>query len=242
MPVGSPLHPHLPPLGPEELGALAGVADYLLVGKVEALEVTSKFARIDLGGLGDLGTRLGGGEKLARVAIEFVLLKVPEGTEEVRFTAEGLESRRGVSAKPVMLGWLGTVNFEGDEFRQSMLGRAAYKALGEVLNELYDRFPLTGSVLYAAGSSLVLDIGKESGLRLGDELNVYHVVSLADESGKAVWTDEERVGSARVVEFQHGRALCLVLDGQESIMAGDVARPLIDRRVLPQEANRVEKQ
>jgi hypothetical protein len=140
----------------------------------------------------------------------------------LRFTAEGLESRHGVSVKPVRLGWLGTVNFEGDEFRQSMLGRAAYKALGEVLNELYDRFPLMGSVLYAGGSSLVLDIGQDSGLRLGDELNVYRMQALADDSGKPVWTDEERVGSARVVEFQDGRALCLVLDGQESITAGDI--------------------
>lgn len=237
-PDGLPLRPHLPPLGPDELGALAGAADYLLVGKVEALEVTTKAARIDLGGLGDLGSRLGGGEKLARVAIEFVLLKLPEGTEVLRFTAEGLESRHGVSVKPVRLGWLGTVNFEGDEFRQSMLGRAAYKALGEVLNELYDRFPLMGSVLYAGGSSLVLDIGQDSGLRLGDELNVYRMQALADDSGKPVWTDEERVGSARVVEFQDGRALCLVLDGQESITAGDIVRPLIDRRVLPQEADR----
>jgi hypothetical protein len=53
-----------------------------------------------------------------------------------------------------------------------------------------------------------------------------------------VWEDEQRIGSALVVEFQPGRCLCLVLDGHGSIREGDVARPLVEHLVLPDEADK----
>jgi curli biogenesis system outer membrane secretion channel CsgG len=226
-----------------KLAQLQGVADYLLIGDLVAFTVAKKDTAISLGHkLSGLAEKTGLGGEVAQVVIDFRLLRVSDGVEVLAFSCEGLESRRGIKLGTVTLGWLGSVNFAGDEFRRTDLGRAFYKALGQALYELYSEFPLTGSVLAVSEDSIVIDLDQRTGVQAGDELTIYRASGTQSTAGQEVWSELERVGSAKVLDFQPGRGLCLMLDGAGRIQEGDIVRPLVERLVLPLEADRQPQQ
>jgi curli biogenesis system outer membrane secretion channel CsgG len=220
-------------IAPAQLEPLNGLADYLLTAEVSAFDTARKEPAFDLGRkLSGLGKRSGLASKIAQVVLEFRLLRMSDGQEVLAFTVEGLESRRGV-AVDVTQGWLSATNYEGDEFRRTSLGRAFYKAVGQALYELYAEFPLEGGVLAVTGDSVVIDLDQRAGVQIGDEMLILRDNPIGNTLGETVWRELQRVGSAKVVEFQPGRCLCLVLDGDGVIQEGDVARPLSERLVLP---------
>lgn len=225
-------------LDPGYLSGFAGLADYLLTVEVIAFDVVTKEPAFDLGRkLGGLGQSSGLGGRVAQAALGFRLLRVSDGAEVLAFTAEGLESRHG-RAVDVTQGWLSSTNFEGDEFRRTSLGRAFFKALGQALYELYAEYPVQGAVLAVAGDSVIIDLDQRAGVQLGDEIELLAENPIGNALGETVWRELEYVGSAKVVEFQPGRCLCVVLAGQGAILEGAVARPLTQRLVLPLEADR----
>jgi curli biogenesis system outer membrane secretion channel CsgG len=230
-----------PGLDAPNLAGLAGVADYLLVTQVTAFTVAEKEPTFELGRkLSDLGQRTGLGARLAQVGLDFRLIRVNDGAEILALSVEGLESRHGVAINNVSQGWLSTTKYETDEFRRTNLGRAFYKAIGQALYELYAEFPLEGTVLAIAGDSVIIDLDQRAGVQIGDEIMLLRNNPITNTAGDPVWQEQQRVGSAKVIEFQPGKALCLVADGAGQIAEGDIARPLSERLVLPLEADREE--
>ena len=229
----------LPGMQADELAVLAVEMDYLLVCDVCSLDVSDKDVGLGLGGsLGDAGVMLGLGTEQAQVVIDVSLLDLHSGEKVSSFSSEGLESRKGLRIGSPYMGWLGSVNIESDGFRETNLGRAAYKAIGGILRELYETFEPRGSVLLVGGNSVVISLGESSGLELGDELLVLRKQELKNSEGEPVWTDEQQLCRIMVVEFQHGRSLCLVLDGEAQIKEGDQVQPLVYRLVFPDETDR----
>jgi hypothetical protein len=228
-------------LDPAQIIALNGLADYILFGEVAAFDVVTKDAGFDLGRkLSDLGRRSGLSDNVAQVVIDFKLMRVSDGLEVLAFSVEGQESRHGVMLDSISQGWLSSANYESDEFRRTNLGLAFYKAVGQTLYELYAEFPLEGSVLAVTGDSVIIDLDQRAGVQAGDEIVLMRETSVPNAKGDAVWRELERTGSAKVLEFQPGRCLCLVLEGAGQIAEGDIARPLAERLVLPIESDREE--
>jgi len=215
--------------------------DYLLMGRVLAFEIVDKESKLDLGGdFADLATLLGGHSKAAYIALEIRLVELCEPTESASFVVEGIESKRGVRLDRISHGWAGSIDFLSDEFRLTSMGRATYKAAGELIYLLYERFPLRGTVLAVAGDSVVLDLDARSGIQTGDELTVVREHEITNSEGAVVWRSERRIGSVQVLEFQPGRCLCLILDGADQIQEGDLGRPVLDRIYVPLETDQPE--
>lgn len=218
-----------------------GGADYILLAEVAAFDVADKESSFALGRkLGDLERMAGLSGREAQVVLDVRLLRISDGTQVLAFTVEGLESRRGVMLDGISQGWLSRTNFAGDEFRRTNLGHAFYKALGQLLYELYAEFPLEGAVLAVTGDAVIIDLDQRAGLQAGDEIVLLRESTVPNARGDAVWRDLQRIGNVKVLEFQPGRCLCLVLEGAEQIAEGDIARPLVERLVLPIEADREE--
>jgi hypothetical protein len=229
-------------LAPDNIAALgaAGLGlDYLLVGEVRAFSIEDKDVKLDLGyQFRDLSALLGGGSDIAQVTLELRLLRLSDCTELANITAEGLESQHGTRMRTVTLGWEGGVDLQSDEFRQTMLGRAAYKAIGDAIHQLAALLPPSGSVIAVSGDTVVLDIGERAGVQLGDELTILRDNGITNNLGSVVWDDEQRLGSVQVIELRPDSCLCLVLDGYGAFAEGDLARPMVARLALPLEADR----
>jgi len=213
---------------------LSDVADYLLTGEVVSFTVSDRDQVMDLGqDLNDLSRLLGTGSELAHVALSLKLLRTADGAEVDHWQVEGYESREGLRLGRISTGWAASVDFTTTDFSETMIGHAAYKAIGSLLVKLYERLPLRGEVLAVSGDSVVVDLDESYGLELGDELSIVRVAGIENGKGVLVWEDAERVGSVQVVAFQPERCLCLILDGAGRIAEGDEARPLIMRYTLP---------
>lgn len=223
-------------LSMEQTEALAREMDYLLLGKAVAFGLAGKDKPIDHSrDLNDWGRLTGGDNEVAQAWFELRLIDLRSGELVVSSSVEGLESRKGTRLRQISYGWLGTIDLTTDSFRRTTLGRATYKALGAFLYELYPQFPLTGEVLAVTGDGVVLDLDARSGVRVGDELSIFALESVVNSVGEVVYRREQRVGGALVVELKPGRSLCLLLDGADSVREGDLARPLEERWVVPEE-------
>jgi hypothetical protein len=221
-----------------QLPALADVGDYVLFGDVAAFSVSDRDQKIDLGDeFADLSRMMGTGSDVAHVALNLRLVEVATGAEVMRWQAEGVESRDGVRQDSLNTGWLGSVDFTAAEFSETMIGHATLKAIGNALWELYTWLPLRGMVLAVSGDAVVVNLDENNGLAVGDELTVVRVREIVSSSGNVAWRDAERLGSVQVLEFQPGRALCLVLDGTGLITEGDEVRPVVASYTLPSESD-----
>lgn len=223
-----------------ESAMLASHFDYLLAGSLDVIDISDKDVKLDLGAeFRDLSAMINGGNRIAQVRLSLHLYRCADGQQVWSGQCEGLESQRGLRRQYSSIGWLAGQDIASDEFRQSMLGRAAFKAVGAALRELYAALPLEARVLAVTPSAVVLNLDEQAGLSAGEELQVFAIDELQNSSGISVWSSERRVGSVQIVQFQQGRALCLILDGAAEIAEGDLARPLSEPQALPLETDRL---
>lgn len=222
-----------------DAAGLNGYGEFVLAGSVLALDIYDKDVKLDLGAdFRDLGAMVNGQNRIAQVKLELHLLRCSDGAEFWSGEVEGLESQRGVRRHHSTIGWLSGLEYGSDEFRQTQLGRAAYKAIGQALREIYAALPLEARVLAVTPGAVVLNLNEHAGLILGEELQVFARDELQNSQGLTVWSSERRVGAVQITQFQPGRALCLILDGQDSILEGDIARPLNEPLLLPLETDK----
>jgi len=219
------------------LGEVKGV-DYLLIGKITAFGVKEKEVGI---GAGSFGQSLGLGglkseKKTAYASFDLRLVEVATGKVVFADTAEGEEKNRGLAVAAGGPGWAAALDFSSDEFRETMIGRATYKAIGKVLLKLYERFPLEGRVLVRKGDVIIADLSPETGLPQGAMLRILRVTAICDEKGNVVWQTMEEAGSARISEFQGGNCMAEIVTGRNEIEAGMLVRPAEDVVYLPPEA------
>jgi curli biogenesis system outer membrane secretion channel CsgG len=225
------------------LGRIKGV-DYLLIGKITAFGVkekekgigTSSFGRNI--GLGGLKTE----KRIAYASFDIRLVEVETGRVVFADTADGEEKNSGATLIMGGPNWVAGINFGSNEFRESMIGKATYKAIGKVLLKLYEEFPLQGEVLARSGDMIVTNLSKESGLEKGAMLKVLRVNELTDDAGNVVWESTEEIGTARITEFQGMNCLAEIITGRNDIEAGMRVCPVEEAMYLPEEAKAEEKE
>jgi curli biogenesis system outer membrane secretion channel CsgG len=225
------------------LGRIKGV-DYLLIGKITAFGVKEKEAGIGAGsfgrniGLGGLKTE----KRIAYASFDIRLVEVETGRVVFADTADGEEKNSGATLIMGGSNWVAGINFGSNEFRESMIGKATYKAIGKVLLKLYEEFPLQGEVLARSGDMIVTNLSKESGLEKGAMLKVLRVNELTDDAGNVVWESTEEIGTARITEFQGMNCLAEIITGRNDIEAGMRVCPVEEAMYLPEEAKAEEKE
>jgi hypothetical protein len=185
--------------------------------------------------LSDLMRLAGKGRKVAHTSFQLVLSE-PGGTSIYEAICEGVESRHGKALPSENSAYYAGVNFLSDDFRLSMEGRATYKAIGAALEGLYAALPQRGEVLAVSGDAVVVSLGSDGLVEVGDRLSIYRDQGISNGAGTVVWPNLRLIGSAEVVELRPKSCLCLILDGAFDLAEGDVVKPQVSREMFPDEA------
>lgn len=111
---------------------------------------------------------------------------------------------------------LGGVDVNSRDWSESLLGRAARKAVDEVLQRLLDVSSVTAGRVLAVGDGgvYVVSLGSNDGVRVGDQLDIIELDAIRDRAGEPVWTEEVRVGVLRVTDVKADRSKATLVEGK----------------------------
>lgn len=120
---------------------------------------------------------------------------------------------------------LGGVDINSKEWSESLLGRAARKAVDVVLGRLLDVQTVPGARVLAVAENgdVVLGLGQNDGVRPGDRIDLLSIDAIRDAAGAPVWTEESVIGLLEVTEVRADRSKARVVDGR-SPTEGDTVR------------------
>ena len=193
-----------------ELGKLSG-ADYTLVGKVTiaVVETNPTSATIET-----IGSALGisGISKKAdrfvhkfkgKIGLEYRLVDNKTGEIVIAKTIEGNKSGSSVA----------------DAFHN-----ACKKAAEDFLHDLDSVNPFRARIVEISDSSIYIDQGSESGIRVGDILTVVRETSPIVVNGKIVGMKQVTVGKVKVIEVYQDYAICKSDNFMSNVHNGDVVK------------------
>jgi curli biogenesis system outer membrane secretion channel CsgG len=203
-------------------GRILGI-DYILGGKV----TQAGFTRKDAGGFATVvGVNV---EKAtARVALDTRLIDAETGRIITVSAGEGEEKNSGLMllASDFNRLFVGG-RFNTKEWESSMLGKAARKAVTQVVKPYLEFFPVEFAVLAVSeDTGIVVEGGKLQGLKKGDQLALARLVTIRNSKGDVVFSERVTYGRAEITDVQEDRSKAKVLEGVPK--EGDVAFP--DRR------------
>jgi|GEM_PF-2429492 curli biogenesis system outer membrane secretion channel CsgG len=163
----------------------------------------------------------------ARVVLDTRLIDTTTGRVLTAFTTEGKQVSYGGT---LLAGYihgssinLGGIDIGSTEWSQSSLGKAARKAVNEIVSKL------VGSVNAYEGSVLavlpdgeaIVDLGGFDGLQIDDKLMAYRLSTVKDSQGNVVWTETKPLGELRVLEVQADRCKVSPVDMSVKLQEGD---------------------
>jgi curli biogenesis system outer membrane secretion channel CsgG len=202
-------------------------AQVLIKGEITEFEPGRKGNGLTLGlGFDDipLGLRLGGTRKLAHLAMDIRLLDASTGrvlqTHRVDSTAKSYGLALGVDYRE---GSIGTDNFSKTPFGEAA-GKALVEAAGYILEEMRG-VSWTGQVVEAQGSTVFLNVGRDSGIKVGDTFTVSGVArELVDPAtGLSLGKIERPLGRVRVEAVDEKYSVAQML-GSFEVQRGDLLR------------------
>jgi curli biogenesis system outer membrane secretion channel CsgG len=200
-----------------KIGKLLGV-NAIIVGSVTQFGFDDKNIRLDaIGGkLGVGGGLLGIGKKKSKAIVVVDARMVDVNTGEILAVATGKgESRRdsftgfGAGAGGRGFGGAG-IDMSSSNFQNTIIGEATRKCVEALCVELVkgqDRIvgtkvELAGRVADVDSSTLIINIGKDQGVKVGDVLNVERVVREVKDpdSGEVLREVTEVIGTLKITE------------------------------------------
>ena len=216
----------LDPTTAAPIGKILG-ADYLILGTITEWGIKDR----TLGGGGLLGGMFGGvgyHETIARVKIDYhvVNAKTSRIVKGSAGTAQGEDSNKGLALQN---NWYNSINFSDSEWTSSQIGKATRKCVQQISSQLSgwtpndggaepDRPALQAAILaIMSPTDFIIDKGQADDVRVGDTVDVFSTTDTKDASGKVVYQDETKVGSAKVISVKGGRAKLHLLDRDPSM-------------------------
>lgn len=201
-----------------KIGRLLGVND-IIVGSITQFGRDDQTRTIGGGALGGLTGRFGIGGIQRRKAKAVVglsarivdvdtgqILAVAEGKGESTRSGESLLGGGGGGGSAAG----GTYNMGSSNFANTILGEAVHQAVNGLASNLEQdagKLPtvqraIMGYVADASGNPLILNVGSNAGVRVGDELGVYRKVRDVKDpvTGKVIKTIEDKIGEVKVTE------------------------------------------
>lgn len=221
------------------IGKLLGV-DAIIVGTITQFGGEAKGKTV--GGVGGAPGGIGAGsygkrETKAIVSLDARLVDIDTG--EILAVAEGKgESlRSGKSFLGAGFGGGGfglvSVDFSSSNFQETILGEAVKAAVEDMSAGVIAAYPklvtrkvmVEGLVAFTSGSTVVLNVGSKSGLKLGDRLSIERVTQEIRDpnTNDVIRRLTENAGEVEVTEVDETSAVCKVLSGAD-IKVGDLAR------------------
>jgi len=91
----------------------------------------------------------------------------------------------------------------------------------ELVDQIVDRIPLEGSILEADGDTIIVDIGTETGIKIGTMLTVEQVKDIRDPYTGEVRSIPQKVGSLEVIDFAGKEfARCVIVSVTPKLRSG----------------------
>ncbi len=170
-------------------------------------------SRIGLGALGNVGTS----KSKASVVLDARMVNTE--TAEIMAVASGKgESKRGgMNLLGAGAGSAGGIDMNSSNFRETIIGEATRQAVDELTRQLAaqaekveaTKIEINGLVADVTDNVLVLNVGKNQGLNVGDVVAIERVQKVVKDpsTGQVLRTITERIGTAKLTSVDAGSSM-----------------------------------
>jgi curli biogenesis system outer membrane secretion channel CsgG len=221
------------------IGKVLGV-DAIIIGSITQFGRDDQHTNVGGGGYGLGRFGLGGvGTSKAKAVVGITARVINVSTGEILASVNGAgeSTRSGTSLIGAGGGWTGGggggLDMGSSNFANTILGEATHKAVddtGAKLSEAADKIPareisISGVVADATGNTLILNVGKKAGVKVGDKLIVSRQVRVVKDptTGKVIKSVVDKVGEATVTEVDDDSSTA-TFSGAGAAKVGDVVK------------------
>jgi len=202
-----------------KIGKVLGV-NAIIIGTItqfgaetRKMDVGGVTSRIGLGALGKVGTS----KSKASVVLDARMVNTE--TAEIMAVASGKgESKRGgVNLLGAGAGSAGGIDMNSSNFRETIIGEATRQAVDELTRQLAaqaerveaTKIEINGLVADVTDNVLVLNVGKNQGLNVGDVVAIERVQKVVKDpsTGQVLRTITERIGTAKLTSVDAGSSM-----------------------------------
>lgn len=222
-----------------KIGKVLGV-DAIVIGSITQFGRDDQHTNVGGGGYGLGKFGLGGvgvGKAKAVVAITARVINVSTGEILASVQGQGESTRSSTSLLGGGGGWSGggggALDMGSSNFANTILGEATHKAVDDVGAKLDDEatkipervLTINGLVADATGNTLILNVGKKAGVKVGDKLQITRQVRVVKDpaTGKVIKSVEDKVGDATVTEVDDDSSTA-TFNGSGPAKVGDVVK------------------
>lgn len=227
------------PATAQKIGQILGV-DAIIMGSITKFGRDDKSKAIGGAGLSSHGFGIGGikrNEAKAVCAISARLVDTTTGEILAAVTGEGESKRSGTSLLGAGGGGGGAgggaFDTHASNFGQTLLGEAVTQAVTDVGGQLdanaaslpTRKVEVHGVVADVSGNTLIINVGSNKGLKVGDVLEISHACRQIKDptTGKVLKTITTKIGEGTVTEVDSDSAT-LNFSGTGPVKVGDVAK------------------
>jgi curli biogenesis system outer membrane secretion channel CsgG len=220
------------------IGKVLGV-DAIIIGSITQFGRDDKSTTVGGGGYGLGRFGLGGVQKRdAKAVCNITARMVDTSTAEIlaAVTGNGQSKRSGASlvgAGGGGSGGAGAFDMSSKNFGATILGEAVSAAVtstGDQLDQKADALPtnkadVSGLVADVSGNTLILNVGRNAGVQVGDTLDISRAVRTVKDpaTGKVIKTVTDKVGTATVTDVDASSSTA-TFTGSGAAKVGDVAK------------------
>lgn len=201
-----------------KIGRVLGV-DAIILGSITQFGRDDKSTTVGGGAMGGLTSRFGLGgvqKKNAKAVVGVTARLVDTSTGEIlaAVTGNGESTRSGASllgaggSSGAIAG--GASDMTSSNFGQTILGEAVLQAVNSLADQLNanaavlptHKVEVSGLIADVSGNTLVLNVGSQAGIKVGDTLEVSRPVRTIKDpaTGKVIKTIADKVGTATITE------------------------------------------
>jgi len=226
------------PTSAAKIGQLLGV-DTIIIGTITQFGRDDKHTNLGAGGYGSKFGLGGIGTKNSKsvVAVSARMVNVNTGEIISAVTGNGESSRGGTSllgaGGGASGGGVGAVDMGSSNFGNTILGEATRKAvddMGTQLDASATKVPsvkleINGLVADVTGNTLIVNVGKKAGIKVGDILDISRPVRVVKDpaTGKVLKSITDKIGSATVTEVDDDSATA-TFSGAGAAKVGDAVK------------------
>jgi curli biogenesis system outer membrane secretion channel CsgG len=192
--------------------------------KIDAGAVTSRL------GLGRIGTS----SSKANVVIDVRMVNTETAEIMAVASGKGQSKRSGVNLLGGGGGTVGGMDMNNSNFEETIIGEATRQAVDDLTRQLVaqadkvegTKIEINGLVADVTENVLVLNVGKNQGLKVGDVVAIEHVLKTVKDpaTGQVLRTITERIGTAKVTSVDDGSSMA-EFSGVGKPRVGDTVKP-----------------
>jgi len=166
------------------------------------------------GALGGIGTS----KSKANVVLDARMVNTETAEILAVASGKGQSGRSGMMLEGIGGGSGGGIDMGSSDFQRTIIGEATRQAVDELTRQLASQsekieattIEINGVVADVTENQLVLNVGKNQGLKVGDVVAIEHVVKVVkdpSDPSKILRTVTERIGTAKITSVDAGSSM-----------------------------------